>query len=106
MKEPINYITIVEHLESGRILLVDKEDVNIIKELCKFANIKVPEYKIIKYQVILPGLCGNNGIQYLVRKNGKLFASGISYIITLKDTYLKWDDIPHAYRMFARPVKF
>lgn len=31
MREPINYITIVEHLESGRILSVDKEDIGILK---------------------------------------------------------------------------
>ena len=106
MREPINYITIVEHLESGRILNVEKEDIGILKELCKFANIRVREYKVVKYQVILPGLAGMNGIQYLVRKNGKVFASGLSYRITLKDTYLRWDEIPQFYRQFARPVKF
>lgn len=106
MREPINYITIVEHLDSGRILNVDKEDVGILKELCKFANIRVPEYKVVKYQVILPGLVGNNGLQYLARKNGKLFASGLSSRVSLKDTYLRWDEIPHFYRKFARPVKF
>lgn len=106
MREPINYITIVEHLESGRILNVDKEDIGILKELCKFANIRVPEYKIVKYRVILPGLAGNNGVQYLAKKNGKLFASGLSSRVSLKDTYLRWDEIPHFYRQFARPVKF
>ena len=106
MREPLNYITIVEHLESGKILHVQKEDIRTLKTLCAFANIDVPFHRIAKYQVALPGLSGLNGNQYLVKKNGKLFASGLSSRISLKDTYLTWEEIPQEYRRFATLVQF
>lgn len=106
MIKPLTYLTIVEHTRSGEYLHIDKDKVNTLKELCKFAGIELPPYKVIKYQVVMQGLSGNNGQQYLVKKNGKLFASGISHRISLLDTYLYKDEIPEEYLKFARPVIF
>lgn len=104
--EELNYITIMEHLNSGKYLIIKKEQVKTLEVLCKFAGIRVPEYKIVKYQVLFPKLSGINGNQYLVRKNGNLFAAGLTYRIHIRDTYFDLEDIPKEYRRFAKPVKF
>ena len=106
MIEDLNYITIMEHIKSGKYLVIRKDQVKTLELLCKFANIKMPEYKIVKYQVVFPRLSGLNGNQYLVRKNGNLFAAGLTYRIHVRDTYFDLEDIPKEYRRFARPVKF
>lgn len=102
----LSYTTIMDHIISGRYLVIRKDQVKTLELLCKFANIKIPEYKIVKYQVVFPKLSGINGNQYLVRKNGNLFAAGLTYRIHVKDTYFDLEDIPKEYRRFARPVKF
>lgn len=102
----LSYTTIMDHIISGRYLVIRKDQVKTLELLCKFANIKMPEYKIVKYQVLFPKLSGINGNQYLVRKNGNLFAAGLTYRIHVKDTYFDLEDIPKEYRRFARQVKF
>lgn len=102
----LSYTTIMDHIISGRYLVIRKDQIKTLELLCKFANIKIPEYKIVKYQVVFPKLSGINGNQYLVRKNGNLFAAGLTYRIHVKDTYFDLEDIPKEYRRFARPVKF
>lgn len=102
----LSYTTIMDHIISGRYLVIRKDQVKTLELLCKFANIKIPEYKIVKYQVVFPKLSGINGNQYLVRKNGNLFAAGLTYRIHVKDTYFDLEDIPKEYRRFAKPVKF
>lgn len=102
----LSYTTIMDHIISGRYLVIRKDQVKTLELLCKFANIKIPEYKIVKYQVVFPKLSGINGNQYLVRKNGNLFAAGLTYRIHVRDTYFDLEDIPKEYRRFARPVKF
>lgn len=101
----LSYTTIMDHIISGRYLVIRKDQVKTLELLCKFANIKIPEYKIVKYQVVFPKLSGINGNQYLVRKNGNLFAAGLTYRIHVKDTYFDLEDIPKEYRRFAKPVK-
>lgn len=96
----------MEHIKSGKYLVIRKDQVKTLELLCKFANIKMPEYKIVKYQVVFPRLSGLNGNQYLVRKNGNLFAAGLTYRIHVRDTYFDLEDIPKEYRRFAKPVKF
>lgn len=102
----LSYTTIMDHIISGRYLVIRKDQVKTLELLCKFANIKMPEYKIVKYQVVFPKLSGINRNQYLVRKNGNLFAAGLTYRIHVKDTYFDLEDIPKEYRRFAKPVKF
>lgn len=102
----LSYTTIMDHIISGRYLVIRKDQVKTLELLCKFANIKMPEYKIVKYQVLFPKLSGINGNQYLVCKNGNLFAAGLTYRIHVKDTYFDLEDIPKEYRRFAKPVKF
>lgn len=102
----LSYTTIMDHIISGRYLVIRKDQVKTLELLCKFANIKIPEYKIVKYQVVFPKLSGINGNQYLVRKNGNLFAAGLTYRIHVRDTYFDLEDIPKEYRRFAKQVNF
>lgn len=106
MTDELSYTNIMEHVRSGRHLIITKDQVKTLRILCEFARIKVPPYRIIKYQVVFPKLFGPSGNQYLVHKNGKLFASGLTYRIYLKDTYFDMEDIPKEYRKFAKPVQF
>ena len=89
-------------VNSNKELILTKDEVKRVKQLCKFFRIKEPRMKSPLYQVKLPELSSTNGVQKLVLKKGKFFFVGeLNTLISGHVDLFELDQIPRRLRQFA-----
>lgn len=83
-------------------LVLTKDEIKRIKQLCTFFGIKEPRMKRALYQVRLPELMSTNGVQRLVHKKDKFFFIGeTNSLISGHTDLFELEQIPYRLRQFA-----
>ena len=96
----ITLSNIQEALTNNTLLLLSRDEIGRMHQLCTFFNIRIPRFKLKLYKVRLPELKSCNGVQILVRDKGNFFFVGENHPKNFESEF-ELEEIPEKLRIYA-----